>query len=259
MDQIAALRWVHENIGAFGGDPSRITIFGQSAGAMSIKNLLISPMSRDLMSGAIIQSGGGLGSRGLNGPDQAAADAQGAELLSMVGLSTLQEMRAASVQRVFDVSAQYAAAGKGWLRLSPHIDGKVLTEPFDQAVLDGNIARGPIMIGYNKDDMGGLGGTPVDRFCAVRDSMGCTVYEYEFLRELPTDEAHPASDAGAFHSAELWFMFGTLDRSWRPFTEADHALSARMLDAWTDFCKFGNPGWPAYKQDEPFKQLFDVE
>ena len=54
-------------------------------------------------------------------------------------------------------------------------------------------------------------------------------------------------------------MFGTLDRSWRPFTEADYALSSRMLDAWTDFCKFGKPGWPAYKQDKPFKENFNIE
>lgn len=54
-------------------------------------------------------------------------------------------------------------------------------------------------------------------------------------------------------------MFGTLGRSWRPFTEADEALSTRMLDAWTAFCKDGNPGWPAYKQDAPYKQLFDIE
>ena len=62
-----------------------------------------------------------------------------------------------------------------------------------------------------------------------------------------------------FEEVSTLIMFGTLDRSWRPFTEADHALSARMLDAWTDFCKFSNPGWPAYKQDAPFKQEFDVE
>ena len=250
MDQAAALQWVHDNIGQFGGDPSRITIFGQSAGAMSVKTLLVSPLSRDLMAGAIIQSGGGLNTRGLS-PDgsQEQFDAVGKAAMDNAGLTNLADMRAATTEQIRTV--------KGWFM--PHPDGKVVTGSFEEAFFDGSIAQVPILIGYNKDDMGSLGGEVVDRFCALRDSLGCTVYEYEFLRELPTDEAHPASAAGAFHSAELWYMFGTLDRSWRPFTEADHALSVRMLDAWTDFCKSGNPGWPAYKQEKPYKECFNIE
>lgn len=250
MDQAAALRWVHDNIGQFGGDPSRITIFGQSAGAMSVKTLLVSPQSRNLMAGAIIQSGGGLNTRGLS-PDgsQEQFDAVGKAAMDNAGFTNLADMRAATTEQIRTVQAWFM----------PHPDGKVVTESFEEAFFDGSIAQVPILIGYNKDDMGALGGEVVDRFCALRDSLGCTVYEYEFLRELPTDESHPASAAGAFHSAELWYMFGTLDRSWRPFTQADHALSVRMLDAWTDFCKSGNPGWPAYKQDKPYKECFNVE
>ena len=256
MDQIAALQWVRDNIAQFGGDPANITIFGQSAGAMSVKTLLISPMSKDLMAKAIIQSGGGIGVRGLS-PDnevpQAFYDEQGKALTDAGGLSTLAEMRAASAQTIFDLSQ------KRFVMLSPHNDGKVLTEDFDHALYDGSIAQVPIMIGYNKDDMGILAGASVDNFCAVRDSLGCPVYEYEFLRELPTDEAHPASASGAFHSAELWYMFGTLKNSWRPFTEADYKLSDEMVDAWTAFCRTDNPGWDAYKHDKPYKKLFDVK
>ena len=262
MDQIAALKWVRDNIAAFGGNPENITVFGQSAGAMSVKDLLISPESRGLMAKAIIQSGGGLGTRGLapaSGIPQSFYDRQGKDIMDNAGLGTLADMRSASAQQIFDTAGKYMAAGKGFVMLSPHNDGKVLTETFDEAVFDGSLAQVPILIGYNKDDMGMLAGASVDRFCAVRDSLGCPVYEYEFLRELPTDEAHPASAAGAFHSAELWYMFGTLDNSWRPFTAADHALSARMIDAWTSFCRSGNPGWPAYKHDKPYKELFDIE
>jgi para-nitrobenzyl esterase len=250
MDQIAALQWVKDNIEAFGGDPSRITIFGQSAGAMSVKTLLVSPLSHNLMAGAIIQSGGGLNTRGLT-PDssQEQLDAMGKAAMDKAGLTDLAAMRAASTEEI--------RAVQGWFM--PHPDGKVVTGSFEEAFFDGSISQAPIMIGYNKDDYEGLGGASVDEFCALRDSLGCTVFEYEFLRELPTDEAHPASAKGAFHSAELWYIFGTLNRSWRPFVEADYALSSRMLDAWTDFCKFGNPGWPAYGHDGPFKETFDIE
>jgi len=251
MDQIAALQWVHDNIGQFGGDPSRITIFGQSAGAMSVKTLMAAPGACALIAGAIIQSGGGLDTRGLSPESdvpQAFYDAQGKETMDKAGLETLADMRAATPETILQAG--------GWF--FPHLDGKVLTKTFEEAVLKGNSAKVPVMIGYNKDDMGMLGGAPVDRFCAVWDSLGYPVYEYEFLRELPTDEAHPASAAGAFHSAELWYMFGTLDRSWRPFTEADHVLSERMLDAWTAFCRNSQPGWPAFLHDAPYKELFDI-
>ena len=65
--------------------------------------------------------------------------------------------------------------------------------------------------------------------------------------------------AGAFHSAELWYMFGTYKRCWRPFTEEDARLSEKMLDAWTGFMKNGAPGeeWKPYTEEKPYVQVFD--
>lgn len=208
LDQIKALEWINKNIAQFGGDPSNVTIFGQSAGGMSVRTLLISPLAKGLFAKAIIQSGGGMG-----------LDQLGSILTS-----------------------------------APQVDGNVVPEPFDQAVMDGTIADIPIMTGYNSDDLPFFKEETVGAFCALRDSLGTApVYEYEFTRDLPgEDKDVPDNLPGAFHSAELWYVFGTLGRSWRPFTEEDYALSEEMVSAWTDFCKKGTPGWPEY----PFKKVF---
>ena len=208
LDQIKALEWINKNIAQFGGDPSNVTIFGQSAGGMSVRTLLISPLAKGLFAKAIIQSGGGMG-----------LDQLGSILTS-----------------------------------APQVDGSVVPEPFDQAVMDGTIADIPIMTGYNSDDLPFFKEESVGAFCALRDSLGTApVYEYEFTRDLPgEDKDVPDNLPGAFHSAELWYVFGTLGRSWRPFTEEDYALSEEMVSAWTDFCKKGSPGWPEY----PFKKVF---
>ena len=208
LDQIKALEWISKNIAEFGGDPSNVTIFGQSAGGMSVRTLLISPLAKGLFAKAIIQSGGGMG-----------LDQLGSILTS-----------------------------------APQVDGKVVPEPFDQAVMDGTIADIPIMTGYTSDDLPFFKEESVGAFCALRDSLGTApVYEYEFTRDLPgEDKDVPDNLPGAFHSAELWYVFGTLGRSWRPFTQEDYALSEEIVSAWTDFCKTGSPGWPEY----PFKKIF---
>ena len=208
LDQIKALEWIRKNIAEFGGDPSNVTIFGQSAGGMSVRTLLISPLAKGLFAKAIIQSGGGMG-------------------LDQIG---------------------------SILTSAPQVDGDVVPEPFDKAVMDGTIADIPIMTGYTSDDLPFFKEESVGAFCALRDSLGTApVYEYEFTRDLPgEDKDVPDNLPGAFHSAELWYVFGTLGRSWRPFTEEDYALSEEMVSAWTDFCKTGSPGWPEY----PFKKVF---
>ena len=80
---------------------------------------------------------------------------------------------------------------------------------------------------------------------------------YYFTRQLPGD------DAGAFHSSELWYMFGTLNRCWRPSTEGDYQLSDRMMDYWTNFMKTGDPNgvglpqWKGYAGEDDI-QILDV-
>ena len=262
LDQVAALRWVKDNIAQFGGNPDDITIFGQSAGASSIKNLVMSPLSKDLMAKAIIQSGGGIAKENPNAPapaDPKMYDELGKAMMDAGGLTSLEKMRAASPAELNAASAAYVAAGNRSVRMAPHTDGKVLLESFDQAVYGKRIADIPYMIGYTAQDMGGLGGGAIDRFAAVRDSLSSQpTYQYFFQRNPPGDDDDPATDPGAFHSSELWYMFGTLSNCWRPFTEADYALSEKMVDAWTDFAKKANPGWKESGMNH-YHETLDIE
>jgi para-nitrobenzyl esterase len=256
-DQIAALKWIKKNIAQFGGDPSNITILGQSAGGMSVRTLVASPASRDLMAHAIIQSGGGVTDGGIF-PHQEQYDSIGIEFSeyakASLGLrtpsssiepseyaraSSLKELRAVPADQLLQLGDRFLEYKNHRLRFSPHSAGDINTD-FSKAVIDRAVADIPYMIGSTSGDMAGLAGQPIERFCNLRDSLSeKPVYCYVFERDLPGDA--PEQNHGAFHSSELWYMFGTLKNAWRPFTKGDYELSARMVDSWTNFAKYGDP------------------
>ena len=234
LDQIAALKWVHANIAAFGGDPDNITILGQSAGAGSVKALVSSPLTGDLVKKAIIQSGGGVnrvptGRTSVPQGGSSPLDFVGKatkELFDWAGYDTLEKMRGASTEAIFTLPNRYAAETGTPFRLSarPVVDGYVSTESFDEAAQEGRIKDIPYMIGYTRDDMGDPE-EGIRRFCDLRNAAGKPVYAYQFAHALPDDEAGSHDMKGAFHSSELWFMFKSLEHSDRPFTQADYDLA----------------------------------
>ena len=240
LDQIAALKWVKANIAQFGGDPEHITLMGQSAGAMSVQTLVTSPLSKELVAGAIIQSGGGLTDGPvLGGMSLAEAEMLGKGLMEWAGYETLEQMRAASPEALLEIPMRYMKEKQQYLRLSPVVDGYSYPETFQQAARAGRIANVPYMIGGTLDDMGGLA-SGIDRFCFAREQAGIPAYAYQFARRLPTDGREGVLQ-GAFHSSELWYMFKSLRFCWRPFIPGDYDLAEQMVTFWTNFAATGNP------------------
>lgn len=262
LDQIAALHWVRENISAFGGDPENITVFGQSAGALSVLALICSPLAEGLFAKAILQSGMGLHCT----YTLAQAEADGEEFASIAGVHSPEELRALPAEQIYQASGPLIMKGfqnNGVLVYEPNVDGYVLPGDYEELLKQGKVHNIPYIVGSNKNDMRTdpaaiAAGEPGPMYQGVKDfaswvsAQGSPVYAYYFTRQLPGDEA------GAFHSAELWYTFGSLDKCWRPMEQGDFALAEKMTDAWTGFMKTGNPGWKAFQSDGQTIQVFDV-
>jgi para-nitrobenzyl esterase len=152
LDMIAGLRWIQRNIAVFGGDPKRVTIFGESAGGIAVSMLCASPLAKGLFQGAISQSGGSFGpfgktpSPGENMRVLADAEVSGIGFAKSAGASSLPELRALPAEKLLDVVR--GQRGMAW----PIVDGWVI--PGDQYKLyeTGRFNDTPILVGYNSDE-----------------------------------------------------------------------------------------------------------
>lgn len=250
LDQIAGLKWVYENIGAFGGDKDRITIMGQSAGAMSVQALLLSPLTDSMIAGAILQSGGAYGCGLVEKTTMQEAEEGGAFFTSILGVNSLNELRSKSTEEIKAAAVELARQLPIRFRknlLAPVIDHWVLDGGFDELMDQGVCKNVPCLIGSMKNDLtvtkemllrkehSPLYNGCID-FCLKQEEKGKRpAYVYYFSHNLPGD------DSGAFHAFEVWYTFGTMKRCWRPWKEEDYELSRQMITAWTSFVKSGNP------------------
>lgn len=267
QDQMAALQWVHDNIQAFGGNPQNITIFGQSAGAMSSQLLVSTPFTNDYVAKAIFQSGGCHHNVLLEGQTLKKSMEIGKEFVELTGAKSLEELRRLPGDYIFDKGEELSAIKQAGILFLPTVDGYFFREDTTECLENNHVKNIPYILGSNENDllvtpeMLETGEKSILYHGAIEWSQKMEAmnhnpsYVYYMTHHLPGD------DWGAFHGAELWYIFDTMDRCWRPFEDADYVLRDEMMDYWTSFMKTGVPTskeeWRPCTIEDPYVKIFD--
>ena len=309
LDQMAALRWVRTNISKFGGDPKRVLVFGESAGAVDTCLLIASPLATDLYSRALMESGACVAADATTAK-RAAVNFQNAAGCSN-GPKIAKCLRALPVDAVLHtLSSGVNLTTIGRPLYGPYVDGRVLTGVPLDLIRGGRGNHVPTIVGSNEDESALLVGDvqtadgyataladsvgpaltqrilaayPVDQYespraaliaattdprftCTARNTVRAllegqseAVYRYYFTHTMASG---PLALLGAFHGAELFFVFGNMKTPTYTPTADEVALSDAMIGYWSRFAATGNPNgggapeWPpAQAGADPYLKL----
>jgi len=208
MDQVAALKWVHENIAGFGGDPENVTIFGESAGSTSVCCLIATPLARGLFQKAIGESGAAF-PVGHGMPTLADAQAEGTNFIqTRFGGATLEDLRQVPAEKLLAESVRMPRP-----EFKPVVDGYVLPQDCAELYQRGRQAHVPLLAGSNRDEgrsttlLGSRAPTVENFAAAARERYG--VHASEFLRVYTAADDAAVERAAADFGGDLFTGFAT--------------------------------------------------
>lgn len=232
-DQLCAIHWVKAHIGDFGGDGDNITIMGQSAGAIAVQLLCLNPENEGLFRHAVMLSGGGLFPKA--GQPRRAEDthAYWEQYMHLAGCRTLEQLRRASPEALFDASEAIRKIRRDNVNnCMPVIDGKLIPAPVSELI------RKPLKIDY------WISYTNSDMFGPILAYVGNVFGKANGAYLCFFDLDAPGDDNLAFHSADLRYLFSTLEGSWRPYRARDYEASDELRGYLVNFARCGDPNGP---------------